>query len=236
MPQDQASNIRSILRDHQLFGTLRSDELSQLLASARISQYHKGNLIFAKGEPGTTVMAILSGTVRISSTSVDGHDIVYALQSAGETFGEIALLCGGKRTADAIANTDCKLLAINRASFMTFLARHSEVSLRLLGILAGRLRDKDIQLEDVLFSNLRARLAKLLLEEVAATRSMGGSDAELRRRISPTEVATRLGSARESVSRQLNAWRKSGMLRIDDGLITICDIEAFQELTRRADL
>lgn len=236
MPQDQASNIRSIFRDHQLFGTLRPDELSELLASARISQYHKGNLIFAKGEPGTAVMAILSGTVRISSTSVDGRDIVYALQSAGETFGEIALFSGGKRTADAIAETDCKLLAINRPSFTTFLARHPEVCLRLLGILACRLRDKDIQLEDILFSNLRSRLARLLLEEVAAARSLGGSDPELRRRISPTELAARLGSARESVSRQLNAWRKSGMLRIDNGLITICDTEAFQELTKRADL
>lgn len=236
MPKDYASHVRSIFRDHQLFGTLHLDELSELLASARMSQYPKGTLIFAKGAPGMAVMAILSGTIKISSTSVDGHDIVYALLSPGETFGEIALFCGGKRTADAIAETDCKLLAISRSSFTAFLARHPDVSLRLLGILACRLRDKDIQLEDILFSNLRSRLARLLLEEAEAARSLGGSGAGLRRRISPTKVAARLGSARESVSRQLNAWRKSGMLRFDNGLITICDVEAFQELTQRPDL
>jgi len=235
MQQDQASKIRSIFRDHQLFGTLRLDELSELLSSARTSQYRKGSPIFAKGAPGTSLKAILSGTVRISSTSVDGRDIIYALLLAGETFGEIALFSGGTRTADATAESDCKLLAINRSSFTAFLTRHPEVSMRLLGILACRLRDKDIQLEDILFSNLRSRLARLLLEEVATTQSRGGSGAGLRRRISPTEVAARLGSARESVSRQLNAWRKVGMLRIDNGLITICDIEAFQELTERPD-
>jgi hypothetical protein len=128
MQQDQASNIPSIFRDHRLFGTLRQDELSELFSSARTSQYRKGNSIFAKGAPGTTLMAILSGTVRISSTSVDGHDLIYALLSAGETFGEIALFSGGNRTADAIAESDCKLLAINRSSFTAFLTRHPEVA------------------------------------------------------------------------------------------------------------
>jgi CRP/FNR family transcriptional regulator, cyclic AMP receptor protein len=235
MQQDQASNIPSIFRDHRLFGTLRQDELSELFSSARTSQYRKGNSIFAKGAPGTTLMAILSGTVRINSTSVDGHDLIYALLSAGETFGEIALFSGGNRTADAIAESDCKLLAIDRSSFTAFLTRHPEVSLRLLDILACRLRDKDNQLEDILFSNLRSRLARLMLQEIATAQSLGGRGAALRRRISPTEVAARLGSARESVSRQLAAWRKNGMLRIDNGLITICDIEAFRKLTELPD-
>jgi len=78
-------------------------------------------------------------------------------------------------------------------------------------------------------------LARLLLEEVATAQSLGGRGAGLRRRISPTDVAARLGSAREIVSRQLTAWRKSGMLRIGNGLITFCDIEAYQELTERPD-
>src|SRR5258707_13324666 len=135
MPATVAIDRRTILRNHALFAHLTSGEIDQLLAHARIAQYRHGEVIFHKASPGTGMMAVLAGQVRISAPSADGREIVLNMINAGEIFGEIALLDGKDRNSDALAQTDCELLIIERRSFMPFLIRNTEISLRLLAAL-----------------------------------------------------------------------------------------------------
>src|SRR5258708_20929985 len=139
MTGSAAVDRRTILRNHALFAHLTPGEIDQLLAHARAAHYRHGEVIFHKASPGTGMMAVLNGQVRISAPSPDGREIVLNMITAGEVFGEIALLDGKDRTADAVAQTDCELLVIGRRSFVPFLMSNPEVPLRLLPPLRERL-------------------------------------------------------------------------------------------------
>src|SRR5215472_5168577 len=113
MPLPTASEKRRLFEGHALFGRLPQADLDALLLHARVERYTAGRVIFTKGSPGRSMMAILKGDVRISTPSPAGPDILLTMLSAGEIFGEIALIDGADRTADAIAITDCELLVLD---------------------------------------------------------------------------------------------------------------------------
>src|SRR5208282_2150035 len=150
---------RKLLERHFLFGRLKATELDSLLTYTRIEHFAAREEIFAKGSPGDRMMAVMRGRVKISSLSSEGREIVLNIISEGEIFGEIALIDGKERTADAVAMTECDLLVLHRRDFLPFLERHADVCLILLGVLCERLRRTSEQLEDISFRHLQSRLA-----------------------------------------------------------------------------
>ena len=129
-------------------------------------------------------------------------------------FGEIALLDGQPRTADASAMSDCELVVIERRDFVPFLHDHPEVMLKLIEILCSRLRRTSEQVEDVTFLNLPTRLAKTLLQLTA------GGEASARKgkvTITQREISDIIGRSRESTNKQLRAWSKRGWIKLERG-------------------
>src|SRR4051795_7773335 len=110
----QPFDKRAVLRDHPLFGGLGAVGIYRLAAYAHTKSVPAGSPIFAKGDPGSSLFAVCSGTVKISNRSPEGKDAVFNLINPGEIFGEIALLDGRPRTADAVAMADCELMVIDR--------------------------------------------------------------------------------------------------------------------------
>src|SRR5579884_2948825 len=155
----QAEKIK-LFEGHALFGQLTPDDIDALLSHARFEHHRAGEVIFAKGSPGRSMMAVLDGSIRISSTAGAGREVVLAILHAGEIFGEIALLDGGERTADAIAMNDCDILIIDHRDFIPFLERRGDLCVKLLRILCRRLRQTDEQVEAALFERLEGRVAK----------------------------------------------------------------------------
>src|SRR5580704_14138278 len=135
-----ASERRRAFEGHALFGKLPTDALDALLLHARVEHHPTGSKIFSKGSPGRSMMAILSGSIRISAPSPTGHNIVLTLLNAGEVFGEIALIDGQDRTADATATADCQLLVLDHRDFVPFLERRADLCILLMKILCKRLR------------------------------------------------------------------------------------------------
>jgi CRP/FNR family cyclic AMP-dependent transcriptional regulator len=138
----------------------------------------RGATIFAKGDPGTALMAVLWGSVKISASSSSGHEAVLNIINPGQVFGEIALLDGQPRTADAVAMADCELMVIDRRDFIPFLRREPDVAIKLIETLCARIRRTSAHVEDVMYLSLRERLAKTLLEltggvEASATQAAG---------------------------------------------------------------
>ena len=117
---------RQIFERHFLLGKLSGDEIDTLLHYARVERYPSGREIFSKGSPGQCMMAVLRGTVKMSSVSPEGKEIVFNIMNPGECFGEIALLDGEERSADAVAMTDCELLVLNRRDFMPILEKRAD--------------------------------------------------------------------------------------------------------------
>src|SRR3974390_1682796 len=94
---------RAILRAHPLFGKLTESQIDRLCSCIASKAVERRTTIFSKGDPGSGLFAIQSGTVKISAPSTTGHDAVFNLLGAGDVFGEIAVLDGRPRTADAVA-------------------------------------------------------------------------------------------------------------------------------------
>jgi CRP/FNR family cyclic AMP-dependent transcriptional regulator len=137
---------RRLLGDSWLFRGLRPDERNALFARVRIRlrNFAAGETIFLKGSPGDHMMAVLSGSVRISVASAGGRALVLATLIPGELFGEIALLDGKERTADATAATECSLATLD----LSFLERYPATWPSIVAVLCDRLRQTDEHLTD----------------------------------------------------------------------------------------
>src|SRR5260221_9353369 len=114
---------RKLFERHGFFGQLSQSDLDTVITHARTEHYAARRLIFAKGSPGRSMMAVLRGSIKISLPSPAGREIVLAILEAGEIFGEMALLDCSERTADATAMTDSDLLVIDHRDFIPFLER-----------------------------------------------------------------------------------------------------------------
>jgi CRP/FNR family transcriptional regulator, cyclic AMP receptor protein len=213
------------LRRHPLFGGLPLKHIERLSVYASTRTYPRGATIFGKGDPGTSLFAICCGMVRISAPSRDGREAVFNVAKEGEVFGEIALLDGCPRTATATAMTDCELMVIDRGNFVSLLESQPEIALKLIGVLCTRLRRTSEQVEDILFGDLSARLAKLLLR---LTGSVEFEVSVSNRRILMTqrEIGQMIGSSRESTNKQLQEWKERNWIRIERGSITVLVPEA----------
>jgi CRP/FNR family transcriptional regulator, cyclic AMP receptor protein len=218
---------RRILERHFLLGKLSPSEIEALVTYSRVERYPTGEEIYAKGSPGHSMMAVLSGTAKMSCVSAEGKEIVLNIINAGEIFGEIAVLDGGERSADAVAMTDCELLVMNRRTLIPFLENHADICLMLIKILCQRLRRTSEQVEDVLFRHLESRIAKALLQLAGRTGS-GGRVLDLH--LSQRELGNIVGSSRESINKQLQIWQRAGLIEVAKGAIVIRDASAIEML------
>jgi CRP/FNR family transcriptional regulator, cyclic AMP receptor protein len=141
---------RRLLGACWLFRGLGPDERKALFARVRIRirNFAAGETIFLKGSPGDHMIAVVSGNVRISVASANGQRLVLAILTPGELFGEIALLDGKERTADATAVTECNLAILDRSEILLFLERHPDVWPLIVKVLCDRLRNTDEHLAD----------------------------------------------------------------------------------------
>jgi CRP-like cAMP-binding protein len=175
-------------------------------------------------------MVVLSGHVRISVASPDGKEITFRVFVAGEIFGEIAMLDGKARTADARAASECRLAILNRRDVLAFLEQHPNAWLGLIVTLCERLRNADEQIAEQAFMSIPVRLAKALLRMTAIDPQTGTRLSQIQ--LSQREIGSLIGATRESVNRWLSLWQRMGILQIGDNLITVADRHALEELAR----
>ena len=221
------------LRWHSLFRELPLKHIEWLSIYASTRAYPRGATIFSKGDPGTSLFAVCTGTVRIGVASRDGREAVFNLIRQGEVFGEIALFDGRPRTATETAMTDCELMAIDRGNFVSLLENQPEIALKLIGVLCTRLRHTSEQAEDILFGDLSERLAKHLLRltRLIEFEASGSNDRIL---ITQREIGQMIGSSRESTNKQLQEWKGRNWIRIERGSITVLAPEALAAIATPA--
>jgi CRP-like cAMP-binding protein len=131
---------RTLLKNHWLFNGLSSEHIDHLAACSVGKLVPRAASVWAKGDPGSSLIGICEGTVKVSVPSVDGHDAVLNLIGKGELLGEIAFLDGRPRTADVVAITDCELFVIERRDFLPLMREEPEIALKMIEFLCARLR------------------------------------------------------------------------------------------------
>lgn len=221
---------RTALRCSPLFQAMRPGELDDILSFAIDRRVRRGQVIFQKGDSGSSMMAVLRGRVRISAVSAEGKEITLNVINPGEVFGEIALVDGKPRSADATATEDTHLLVVERRHFLPFLTRNQDLALRLLGVLCERLRQTSMALEHIALLELPARLALVLLKLAGSYGRLSASGTRIELKLSQRDLSTLVASSRESVNKQLGAWREDGVIAMDDGFIVLRRREELEAL------
>lgn len=234
MPQDKTGEARSFsssklaaLRKHPYFADLEPGAFEQLCRYAKHSTLKRGTTIVSKGDPGNSLIAVISGTVKISVSSAGGRSAILNLIGPGEIFGEMSVLDGQARSADAIANTDCEIFVIDRREFLPFVRSQPALAMKFIELLCARLRQTSDQVEQIILQNLPGRLANALirLTEKHQTEPRGRTIA-----ITQQEISEMVGMTRESINKQLRAWAAHNWVRLEHGAIVVLNVEMLREL------
>jgi CRP-like cAMP-binding protein len=212
---------RAALLSSPLFEAMKPDELDDVLKFCAERRVLRGTSVVQKGDPGSSMMAVLSGRVRVSAVSAEGKEITLNVINPGEVFGEIALLDGKPRSADCTAMEETLLLVLERRHFLPFLRRNEDLYLRLLAVLCEKLRRTSMALEELALFDLPARLARVLLKLAADYGRQAGKDIRISVKMSQRELSNLVASSRESVNKQLRVWRDDGVVDLDGGYLII---------------
>src|ERR1700719_99727 len=234
VPQDNTGEARgfpssklAVLRKHPIFCDLDNEAFEQLCRYAKHSTLKRGTTIVSKGDPGNSLVAVISGTVKISISSADGRSAILNLIGPGEIFGEVALLDGQARTADATANTNCEIFVIDRREFLPFVRSQPELAMKFIELLCARLRWTSDQVEQVILQDLPGRLASALirLTERHKVAQCGRTIA-----VTQQEISEMVGMSRESINKQLRVWAARSWARLEHGAIVVLNAQPLEML------
>jgi CRP/FNR family cyclic AMP-dependent transcriptional regulator len=218
----------SLLAAHPIFGALRDEDLRRLSAITASTVLKRGHVIFKKGDAGNSLYAIRSGSVKIAVPGADGREAMFNILGDGELFGEVALLDGQPRTADAVAITDCELVTLRRGDFLQLLHREPKVAIKIIELLCARLRAAGEHFEDILFLNTAERLAKTLLR--LPYKALPSNTRRVT--ITQQEISQMIGLSRESTNKQLRIWEGRRWLKIVRGGVVLLDLDAITNAAR----
>src|SRR5690349_23393655 len=160
----EADNESTYLKQVHLFAGLSDDDIQELASVVKRRTFRSGEVIFHRDDPGQVLYVIKEGKVKISIVSPDGQEISLVVFGKGEYFGELALLDGEPRSADAIALEKVECYTLQRSDFHKAIMKNPKIAIQVLEVLSRRLRRTDKQVEDLIFLDVYGRVAKKLLE------------------------------------------------------------------------
>jgi CRP/FNR family cyclic AMP-dependent transcriptional regulator len=204
-----------------LFASSNPAHLSEIAHRLTTRNYRRSEVIFHQDDPGSALHVIKKGQVKINTLSPEGEEAILAILTDGDFFGELSLLDGKPRSANAVAMEATQTLALQRQDFLDILGKHREMVGDILVSLADRLRNTDHLLEDAVFLSLPARLAKRLLDlaEKHGVKTDKGLEIDLN--LTQQELAAALGVSRVALNKQLGLLQDEGLVSIETRRIII---------------
>ncbi len=203
-----------------LLASLTPGEIEALALRAIEKRYAPGEMLFREGQECTGFYVLAQGSVKIVKTSPGGREIMLAVESAPSSVAEIPVFDGGRYPASVSAVDEVTAYLITKRDFQQVCRQHPEVPLKVLAVVGRRLRHLVSIIEGVTFGSVRQRLARILLEFA----EQAGSD-RFTLPATHQELASRLGTVREVVSRNLSRFQAEGLLRIQAREICVFDHE-----------
>jgi CRP/FNR family transcriptional regulator, cyclic AMP receptor protein len=226
--------ITSMLSRTDLFGGLALDDLQACAARFREARFVKGEVLFARGEAGTHLYLVVDGRVRLAIATGDGRELSLRHAVSGDLFGEIAVLDGGPRSAEATALTRVIAYSLERSIFRDLQSTRPAIAARVIAFLCRRLRDTSDQLEAIALYPMEVRLARVLLCALSTRKVAPGPRVPLELGFSQSELARLVGASRPKVNAALGVLETTGAIkRTPDRLF--CDPVKLAELARRDD-
>jgi CRP/FNR family transcriptional regulator/CRP/FNR family cyclic AMP-dependent transcriptional regulator len=208
--------ITETLGSVPLFAGLRPTELEALAQKVRHRRFREGEAIFHRDDPGAALYVILNGRVKIHNEGADGTDIIITVFKSGEFFGEISLLDGSDRSADATTMEPTELLMLTRGDLEEVIERHPRIALNMLACLATRLRGNTNIIESLSALDVKGRVARTLLDLAEKHGELVEGGTRINARLTQGELAALVGASRESVNKEIGKFRRRGFIQYED--------------------
>ena len=206
-----------ILKNIALFSSLSNTELHQIREHIILREFKKNQIILGEEETSQFMYIIIRGKVKISRLGKEGKETILSIHDAGEFFGELALIDGKTTPAGVVAVENSTVAIISKNHFHSLLFTQQKVLENLLQILCSRLREAWQKIEMMNFSDASQRL-KMLLNMLAETYGDKTSEGTvLRVKLIHQDMADMTGLTRETVTRVLDKWKKTGEIKILEG-------------------
>jgi CRP/FNR family transcriptional regulator len=200
------------LKRSLLFGSLRPEQLAELAALARSRDLAQGELLFLAGEKAAGLFVIVSGRIRAYRVNAQGREQTIHTEGPGATLAEVPMFDDGPYPATAVAEEKSTVLFLERSDVCDFILRNPEVGLTALKLMAQRLRGHADLVDTLALQQVGPRLARFLLEQCRDRGSRTRTGLEVDIALSNEELASRVGSVREVVSRAITRMERDGLI------------------------
>lgn len=206
---------RELLRTVPIFSELADLDISSLGRLSIRKRYPKDTVIFFENEEGDFFFMILEGRIKVTILGDDGREVILSLLGAGDFFGEMALLDNEPRSATAIAVEDSELLSLHRTDFQSVLADNKSITVGLMRVLTSRLRKANHQISTLALLDVYGRVARVIVD-MARDEGKRLKDGRIAfRRATHQEIANRIGTTRETVTRMLKDLERQGLIHVE---------------------
>ena len=221
-------NSAEYLRSVSIFSDLSDVELASISKKMTPYSYSKGEFIVMEETDGQQCYFITHGSVKITRSSKEGREVILAILTAGEFFGEMSLLDGETRSANVLTLEETKVLALNRNDFMATLEEYPRVSIQLLKELTIRLRKSDLQIASLTLSDAEKRIGLCILRLAGEQGTIRQGHVKIKKFPFQHDIANMAGTSRETVSRTLVLFEQNGLIQREGRQLTIVDYMQFQ--------
>ena len=206
---------REVLRTVPIFSELSDEDITSLAHLALRKRYPKDTVVFFENEEGDFFFTILEGRIKVTILGDDGREVILSVLGRGDFFGEMALLDNEPRSATAIAVEDTELLSLHRNDFQSVLADNRSIMSALIRILTARLRRANHQISTLALLDVYGRVARVIVD-TARDEGKRLKDGRIAfRRATHQEIANRIGTTLETVTRMLKDLERQGLIHID---------------------
>jgi CRP-like cAMP-binding protein len=196
-----------------ILGSVEPGTVRDLAGKGTIRRYRRGTYLFHQGDEAPSVYFLVNGRVEISSLSLTGHRQLHTTLEGPQFFGELGVLGQMQRTATGVALEDTDVWAVDGELFLDFLTAHPEVSRALLMVLARQVQAHEAFAEDLLFLDLKGRVAKRLLQLVSPSLDdLPADGVVLPSVVTHADLASLCGGSRENVTRILSEFQRRGLV------------------------
>jgi CRP/FNR family transcriptional regulator/CRP/FNR family cyclic AMP-dependent transcriptional regulator len=208
-------NEQELLRAVPIFSELTDQDITSLARHAIRRRYPKDAVIFFENEEGDFFFMILEGRIKVTILGDDGREVILSMLGQGDFFGEMALLDNEPRSATAIAVEESELLSLHRNDFQAVLSDNRSIMGALIRILTARLRRANHQISTLALLDVYGRVARVIVD-TARDEGKRLKDGRIAfRRATHQEIANRIGTTRETVTRMLKDLERQGMIHIE---------------------
>jgi len=213
-------DVIGVLYQTELLRSAGTDELENIIASSRLRTFRRGQVVCTAGDPGDTLIVVVSGQVKIAVRSADGAELTLTVVGPCATIGEVSVADGGPRSANVETVTESELLFIPRATVQAVCARVPAAAQALTGAIAADLRRLTETTSDLVFLDLPRRVAKMLLTQPRS------DDGVISQQLTQEEYARLLGSTRQSVNIALRGFERRGWIEMRDRSVAVREAAA----------